>query len=228
MINQLKIQVKIYLRYFNDFFNGDYFRFARKAVEPKQFDFSHSFSQKIMPSETYENKVFNLALAAQRINNYTILPNQLFSFWKIVGNPNRDFKKGRTLINGKLTEENGGGLCQVSGIIYQIALQVGLEIKERYNHSVDIYTEETRFAPLGTDATVVYGYKDLRFKNNFDFPIRFNLQIVDNLIFAEIQSTQPIHKKQLLFELNEAKDVKTVIVNDENQQLLNKSVYKKT
>jgi hypothetical protein len=50
--------------------------------------------------------------------------------------------------------------------VYHIGIIAGLDIIERYNHSVDIYTDDTRFAPLGTDATVVYGYKDLRIRNN--------------------------------------------------------------
>jgi len=66
----------------------------------------------------------------------------------------------------------------LSGLSYLLTLKAGLIAVERHPHSQDIYTEATRFAPLGSDATIVYGYKDYRFRNNLPFPIsfRFNLQ----------------------------------------------------
>lgn len=225
MIGVLKIKIKLFLRFMDDVFQGNYFRFAKKSALIEKFEFQVNIAQEIKPSETYDNKVFNLSLAASRINEYVILPNQVFSFWKMVGNPNQGFKKGRTLIHGKLSEENGGGLCQVSGILHHLCLQYGLEITERFNHSKDIYTDETRFAPLGTDATVVYGYKDFRFKNSFNFPIKISIQIVENQILAQIMSPVLIHKKQLFYELKELKEAKIVVVKDENQLVLNQSVY---
>ena len=224
MIGVLKIKIKLFLRFMDDIFQGNYLKFAKKSVE--KFEFQESITQEIKPSETYNNKVFNLSLAASRINEYVILPNQVFSFWKVVGNPNQGFKKGRTLINGKLSEENGGGLCQVSGILHLLCLHYGLEIIERFNHSKDIYTDETRFAPLGTDATVVYGYKDFRFKNNFSFPISIKIQIVENQILASLMSPVRLKKKQLFYELEEMEKAKMVVVKDENQLVLNQSIYK--
>jgi len=50
-----------------------------------------------------------------------------------------------------------------------------LPILERYNHSV--YGEATKYVPLGRDAAIFYGYKNLRFKNNLDRDI---------IIFAKI------------------------------------------
>jgi vancomycin resistance protein VanW len=184
-------------------------------------------TQKIMPSETLENKLFNLSLAAQKVSEYEIMPNEIFSFWKIVGNPNHAFKKGRTLLNGQIKEETGGGICQVSGIVYHVSVVAGLEILERYNHSVDIYTEETRFAPLGLDATVVYGYKDLRIKNNFPFPIKFEVKVFDNQIKAELLSTQAIRAHQLIFESKTEDNQITVQVMNENRVQINQSKYKK-
>ena len=111
----------------------------------------------------------NLKLAIQSIESVDILPREIFSFWKIVGNPSKrnGFIGSRSIINGQVTNSIGGGLCQLSGLVYYLSLKSGLEILERHNHSMDIYTEETRFTPLGSDATVVYGYKDLKIRNNF-------------------------------------------------------------
>lgn len=80
--------------------------------------------------------------------------------WWAIRVPKRDTKNGRNLVAGKIQGNYGGGLCQVSGLLYYIALATGLEILERHAHSIDIYAEEDRFAPLGADDTVVFGYKN--------------------------------------------------------------------
>ena len=126
-----------------------------------------------------------------------------------------------------MVEENGGGMCQVSGIIYQISLIAGLEILERHNHSVDIYTNETRFATLGCDATIVYGYKDLRIKNNLRFPVRFKIEIKENFIHVNLLSESAIEEKELLFESKLDKEFITVNVLNNNRKLLNQSKYKR-
>ncbi|MNR14276.1 VanW like protein [compost metagenome] len=116
-------------------------------------------------------------------------------------------------------------MCQVSGIIYHISLIAGLEIIERHNHSVDIYTDETRFTPLGTDASIVYGYKDLRVKNNLPFSIKFEMEIKDNFIQVNLRSEKMVEQKQLFFESK--MDHKNVIVNvlNSDRKLLNQSIY---
>ena len=60
-----------------------------------------------------------------------------------------------------------------------MSLFAGLSIVERFNHFVDIYSDETRYSPLGMDATVVYPQKDLIIKNPYHFPLRFEFKITD-------------------------------------------------
>jgi vancomycin resistance protein VanW len=107
--------------------------------------------------------------------------------------------EGRTLVQGKLQAEVGGGLCQLSGLVYYLALQGGLKVLERYPHSVDIYTDETRFTPLGSDATVVYGYKDLRVVNSLSQPICFNVRVEADRVVGELWATQPIVPYEVMF-----------------------------
>jgi vancomycin resistance protein VanW len=166
-------------------------------------------------------------LAAKKVNEVVIYPNEIFSFWKVIGNPNNQFKKGRTIQNGEIIEDVGGGLCQVSGIIYYVTLVAGLDVLERYNHSTDIYNDETRFCPLGTDATIVYGYKDLRVRNNYSFPLKFEIEIVDQLISIKLLSTQKIEENKLLFELNQQSVNTIVIIRNEAEEIVNVSNYKK-
>lgn len=200
--------------------------FSSKENSNFVFKFKYKISQEIKSSETFANKLYNIQSASKKINEYVLYPRQVFSFWKIVGNPNGDFKFSRSIINGTLTEEKGGGLCQVSGIIYHVSILFGLEIIERFNHSIDIYTDDSRFTPLGTDATVVYGYKDLRIRNNFNFPIKFEIEIHESILTIKLLSEQALIQKQLKFEIKETDKIKVVSIVDENLRKVNESVYK--
>ncbi|MDI9311652.1 MAG: VanW family protein [Limnohabitans sp.] len=191
-------------------------------------NFIISTTQEIKQGLYFENKVQNITLASQKINNLCIKPNETFSFWKIVGptTPKRGFKEGRNIVNGIVSKEFGGGICQLSSIIYHTALKADLEIIERFNHSVDIYKEDERFTPLGADATVVYGYKDLRIKNNSSFPIRFDFQITNNIITCSIFSETAIIEKEVVFERDYATDKKVIVSTIINDLPKYKSEYK--
>lgn len=224
-MKHLKIWIKTILLLLSDAWKGYAFKFAGKHTTELTLPYTIELSQKIMPSETIVEKLFNIQTTAKKINTY-ILPGQIFSFWKIVGNPNTTLKKSRSIINGEIVNETGGGICQVSGIIYHISIIAGLEILERYNHSLDIYTEETRFAPLGTDSTVVYGYKDLKIKNTFHFPIKFVIETTSNSISIKLLSAEKIAEKNLTFNIEYTEGKKIVQVRDETGLLINTSTYK--
>ena len=227
IVKESKIFIKLTIRFIKDLTTGDLYMFATKQKSKFRYNSAITITQEIKPSETFQNKIFNLSLASKKINEYEIMPDEIFSFWKIIGNPNYEFKKGRTLLSGQIKEEIGGGICQVSGIVYNVSLIAGLQILERYNHSVDIYTEETRFAPLGLDATVVFGYKDLRIKNNYNFPIKFEIQVHKNQIKIELLSTNKIKENKLFFESQSIDENIIVNIRNENNKLINSSKYKK-
>jgi vancomycin resistance protein VanW len=169
-------------------------------------------SQDVGSSAYTENKVHNLKLAADAIGKVIIRSGQVFSFWHIIGLPStrRGYRKGRNLVGGELRAEAGGGLCQLSGIIYFLALKGGLEITERHAHSVDIYLEHERFAPLGSDATVAFAYKDLRFRNKYPFPVKIELSICGNQLNAALCAPQKIRERIIRFETSEQADRRQV------------------
>lgn len=80
------------------------------------------------------------------------------------------------LVRGKLTNDVGGGLCQISTTLFNALLWGNFEILERYNHSIDAHGEK-RFFTLGQDATVAYGYKDLIVRNVSQIPLLLRLQV---------------------------------------------------
>jgi vancomycin resistance protein VanW len=225
LLKASKIRIHLLIRSLKDVLNK--LSFASKAKTEITYTHSIEIIQEIKPSATFENKVYNLARAAKIINEYSLMPGEVFSFWRIIKNPNKGFKKSRTIQNGKLVEDTAGGICQVSGIVYHICILAGLQILERHNHSIDIYTDETRFTPLGLDATVVYGYKDLRIKNTFTFPIRFDIEVKDSQIRIKLLSTEKIEARKLLFETKVTELYTVVRVLDENQNLINTSKFNK-
>lgn len=105
----------------------------------------------------------NVRIASVELNGLVIAPGQTLSFNEIVGprEKARGYKEAKIIVGGKFESGMGGGVCQVSSTLYNTLLLAGLEIVERHNHSVII-----AYVPLGRDATVVYGTKDLKIKNN--------------------------------------------------------------
>ncbi len=157
--------------------------------------------QPIVKSAFIENKIKNITRGCELLTESAIQPNSYWSFWGFLGRPNvhNGFFIGRNLVNGVLSEQVGGGICQLSSMIYHLALIAGVEIIERHPHSVDIYQEHLRFTPLGADSTVVWGSKDLRLHNPFHFPISFSLYVQGAQLVGEIKSDRLIPKKSVEF-----------------------------
>lgn len=196
----VKLKIKILFREIKAF----KYNHARVFTDSSTYTFAITTTQEIKKGTYFENKFHNISTAAQKIDSIVLETNQVLSFWKLVGNPNNpaDFKIGRNIKNGVLSEEIAGGICQLSSIIYLNALKADLKIIERHNHSVDIYAENERFTPLGADATVVYGNKDLIIKNHLPFPIKFKFKLSDNFLSCSLESMEEIMEKEVLFERN--------------------------
>lgn len=204
IVNTLKRQIHVFLRALRDAVSTQ--RFCKKretGLMPCRIEVEQPFTA----SATVEQKKQNLRLAAERIGRYVVMPGEVFSFWRTVGNPNtRQFAASRGIRGGVLQLERGGGLCQASGIIHHLSLLAGFEIVERYNHSVDLYTEETRFCPLGSDATVAYGYRDLRVRNTSKSPVQFILDVHEDHFTGSLCSKTPIPQHDIHFERTDHPD----------------------
>jgi vancomycin resistance protein VanW len=107
---------------------------------------------------------------------------------------------------GKLRPDYGGGLCQLSGLIYYASLMAGLKILERHAHSRDIYDDQTRYAPLGSDATVAYGFKDLRVLNIYSFPVCFRVSITSDKAACQVCAPEPIEPREIEFVVSATGD----------------------
>ncbi len=147
-------------------------------------------------------KVANLGRAATVIDGMCLAPGDVWSFWSALGRPSsaRGYAAGRNIVQGEVVLAAGGGLCQASGILYHLALVAGLEIVERQAHSVDLYHDAERVTPLGADATVAWGYRDLRFRNPYDGTIALRLGLFDDELVAGIAAPGPLTGREVRFD----------------------------
>jgi len=133
-----------------------------------------------------ENTIYNIKLASEMINGRLVKPQEVFSFNEYVGPAEKEdgYKESTIIANGRFENGYGGGVCQVSSTLYNAALLANLPIVERYNHS--IYGDATRYVPLGRDAAIFFGYKDLRFKNNLDNEIVIFAKVLGDVLQVNI------------------------------------------
>jgi hypothetical protein len=107
-------------------------------------------------------KVANLRVACRALDQLVLPAGTVFSLWRQLGPPvrARGYVRGRMLQQGCVVASVGGGLCQLSNALYQVALQAGCRIVERHAHSRVVPFPA---AEAGQDATVAWNYVDLRF-----------------------------------------------------------------
>jgi vancomycin resistance protein YoaR len=112
------------------------------------------------------NRQVNVKITTQYATGVMLAPGQEYNFDKQIGprTPARGFRKAPGIVGPNTLEDVlGGGICQVSTTMFNAAIEAGLKITERHNHS--IYIDHY---PKGRDATVTDGGKNLRFKNDTD------------------------------------------------------------
>ena len=102
-------------------------------------------------------------MALQLINGTHLAPGESFSFNDTVGKrtTERGFKVATAYSSGEVTEDVGGGICQVSTTLFNAFVKADMQIDERHNHSLTV-----AYVDKGKDAAVNWGNQDLRFTNN--------------------------------------------------------------
>lgn len=155
-------------------------------------------------SRLQEQKVINLRQATQQLNGIVIQPNDIFSFWKIIGKPTykNGYVDGMLLANGKVVEGIGGGLCQLSNFLYWIFLHAPIETVERYHHSLDVFPDSGRTLPFGGGATIMHNLIDLRVRNISPYPLQLKIWLTEDHLKGQILSPHSIPQKLHVFEKN--------------------------
>lgn len=134
----------------------------------------------------------NVAIAARLLDGLCVPPNRLFSYHRAVGRPSRlrGFRIGLELRNGAPSAGVGGGCCQVSNLLYLLALRGGMKIVERHRHGLDLFPDNERAVPFGCGATVFYNYADLRWENPLPQPVLLQLRIAEGVLIGELWTEQ--------------------------------------
>lgn len=149
-----------------------------------------------------ENKVTNLELACARLNGIILKPGETFSFWRLVGKPTKakGFLEGMVLTNDSFTAGVGGGLCQLSNLIYWMTLHTPLTVMERWRHTHDVFPDSNRTQPFGSGATVVYNYVDLQIKNDTAYEYQLKVLVGNKDLEGEWRCGQPLRVKYKIYE----------------------------
>ena len=134
-----------------------------------------------------ENRNTNLRLLCKALDGVILEPGQEFSYNETVGERTEEkgYKPATAYSGNRMIKDIGGGVCQGSTTLYNCALLADLEILERVCHGAKV-----GYITLGLDAAVNWNTKtDLRFKNNFNFPMMIKAEVSDGYVKMQILGT---------------------------------------
>jgi len=197
-----------------------------KSINSVLGEFSTSFNNST-------SRGSNIHVAGQQTSDILLMPGDTFSYNKCTGARNwvNGYKSAPVIVEGKVTNGEGGGVCQVSTTIYNAALMSGLTIDEVHNHSLP-----SRYVQRGRDATVSYGYTDLKFTNSFTNPVYIKNIIGNGAITSKIYGCNLDREKISIKIVEEYRKNKITVhtyrlfLDEENnimkKELVNTSSYK--
>lgn len=119
--------------------------------------------------DSHSNRIKNISHAVERLNGTLIKPGEEFSALKYAGpfTPENGYLPEAVIKGNEIKDEIGGGMCQIGTTLFRMAMNSGLDITQRRNHSlvVSYYADPVNGNP-GTDATLYEPMLDLKFKND--------------------------------------------------------------
>lgn len=130
----------------------------------------------------------NLRVATRTINGTYIPPGGTFSLNGILGERTTDkgYADGTVIINGRLTRGTGGGISQVSTVIYNLAYFAGADTIEFTRHAFFI----PRY-PEGREATVFWPNVDNKWKNDTPYGMLLQTWVnEDGFVRGRVWSTK--------------------------------------
>ena len=114
-------------------------------------------------------RINNIRVAAGNMNGYVLPSGGVASLDAIFlpRNSANGYKPAGVYSGGRLVQGVGGGICQVSSTAYNALMNAGITVTMRYPHSSPV-----SYLPLGTDAAISAGTKDLQFRNDYPHPVK--------------------------------------------------------
>ncbi len=145
------------------------------------------------------NRRHNIKTGAQALNGVLIKPDEEFSLNNALGkiDASTGYLPELVIKGNKTIPEYGGGLCQIGTTMFRGALDSGLPITMRRNHSYRV----SYYEPAGTDATIYNPLPDLRFINDTGNYILIQSRVEGNDLYFDfwgakdgrvVEKTEPI------------------------------------
>ncbi len=133
------------------------------------------------------NRKKNIAIASSNLNGLVLEPGASFSVSEQIKprTSANGYRTAGTYEAGKVIQAMGGGICQVSSTTYNAAMNSGLTILERHQHSMPVH-----YLPLGVDAAISSGSKDLKIRNDYEFPVVFEAYTSGNNLIVNVYTNQ--------------------------------------
>ena len=144
-----------------------------------------------------KDRTTNLRLASNKINNTVVLPGETFSYNKVVGKRTTEagYKEAPSYAGGKVVNDIGGGICQITSTLYNAVVLANLDIVSRSNHQF-----VPSYVKAGRDATVVYGAIDFKFKNTRKYPIKIKSTVSGGVARVQIYGMKEETEYELKIE----------------------------
>ncbi len=180
-----------------------------------------SFSTPYHSDPTQRDRNHNLKVGAARVDGTVLMPGDEFSFNEVVGprTAEEGFRYAPGITAGELVDVLGGGICQVSSTLYGAAFFAGLELVSARPHS-----RPSSYVDMGLDSTVVYPTIDLKFRNNFDFPVVLHMSVSQGKVRAEVLGERRPYQVAFERSLEESIEFKTVWRDDPQLRVGTESV----
>ena len=210
-INRSKLRSKLGMMYYG---------ILRKIIWIKKYKmFSSTYQQKKMKYSYFshktvllrklkdvdmwmqENKISNLKIAVKKLDTMIIYPGEIFSYWKLIGKPtkHKGYLDGMVLHNGTFKAGVGGGICQLSNLIFWMTIHTPLTVIERHRHGYDVFPDSNRTQPFGSGASCFYPHGDLMIQNNTQDTYQLLLSVGNEYLVGEWRvSSQPRYRYDIV------------------------------
>lgn len=135
------------------------------------------------PYSNNPKRITNLELACKALDGLILEPGQEFSYNDTLGErtAEKGYQPAPAYSGTTLVDSLGGGICQVSSTLYLASVYAELTILERVNHGYPVH-----YIPYGMDATVNWGFTDLKMRNDSDFPVKIQAEASDGYVKVDI------------------------------------------
>jgi vancomycin resistance protein YoaR len=143
----------------------------------------HKVSQFTTYHPCCQNRVTNIHLMADKLNDTMVMPGETFSLNEAAGERTTEdgFLEDGTIIGGEITDTVGGGVSQFATTFYNAVFWGGFEDVAHKPHSFYF----SRY-PLGIEATISWPLPDLQFRNDTDSAILIRTSYTNSSITVAI------------------------------------------